>query len=166
MAPARLLRRTDPFSKLGGVTKGRLTYEDRRAHSQLHPPRRGQGRDPDRPGRADRAGRGAPVLLLDEATAALDTGNERAVVGALEAGGQGRATLIIAHRLSTIARADQIIFLDAGRVVESGTRAELLSQGGRFAAYWRQRERAAGWTLAKITAPPSPSEDPERPLIH
>ncbi|MEV4173201.1 ABC transporter ATP-binding protein [Nonomuraea sp. NPDC049709] len=92
----------------------------------------------------------APVLLLDEATAALDTGNERAIVGALEAGGKERATLIIAHRLSTIARADRIVFLEGGRVVESGTMAELLAQEGRFADYWRQREQAAGWTLTEV----------------
>ncbi|NUP76627.1 MAG: ABC transporter ATP-binding protein [Nonomuraea sp.] len=90
----------------------------------------------------------APILLLDEATAALDTGNERAVVGALEAGGRERATLIIAHRLSTIARADRIVFLEHGRVAESGTLAELLALDGRFAAYWRQREQASGWSLA------------------
>jgi ATP-binding cassette subfamily B protein IrtB len=101
----------------------------------------------------------APILLLDEATAALDAGNERAVVAALEAdgrewaaGGRERATLIVAHRLSTIARADQIIFLEAGRVAESGTLAELLARDGRFAGYWRQREQAAGWTLAPATA--------------
>ncbi|MFG1947190.1 ABC transporter ATP-binding protein [Nonomuraea sp. NPDC048826] len=90
----------------------------------------------------------APLLLLDEATAALDTGNERALVHALEAGGGGRATVIVAHRLSTIARADQIVFLHEGRVAEQGSLAELLAQDGRFAAYWRQREQAAGWTLA------------------
>ncbi|NRQ39486.1 ABC transporter ATP-binding protein [Nonomuraea sp. NN258] len=89
----------------------------------------------------------APILLLDEATAALDTGNERAVVGALESGGGDRATLIVAHRLSTIARADQIVFLEGGRVAEIGTPAELLARDGRFAAYWRHREQAAGWSL-------------------
>lgn len=90
----------------------------------------------------------APVLLLDEATAALDAGNERAIIGALEAGRGERATVIIAHRLSTIARADQIVFLQDGRVVERGTLAELVERGGRFASYWRHREQAAGWTLA------------------
>ncbi|MFC0529727.1 ABC transporter ATP-binding protein [Phytohabitans kaempferiae] len=89
----------------------------------------------------------APILLLDEATAALDNANERAVVRALEAGGHERATLIVAHRLSTIARADQILFLDGGKVTEAGTLDELLAAGGGFAAYWRQREQAAGWTL-------------------
>ncbi|MFI6297567.1 ABC transporter ATP-binding protein [Nonomuraea sp. NPDC050790] len=93
----------------------------------------------------------APVLLLDEATAALDTTNERAVVGALDTTGRDRATLIIAHRLSTIARADQIIFLEAGRVVESGTLPDLLALDGRFASYWRQREQAATWTLTGPT---------------
>ncbi|MFI6906560.1 ABC transporter ATP-binding protein [Nonomuraea sp. NPDC050394] len=94
----------------------------------------------------------APVLLLDEATAALDTNNERAIIGALESTGRDRATLIIAHRLSTIARADQIVFLEAGRVVESGTLPELLALDGRFAGYWRQREQAAGWTLVPTRA--------------
>ncbi|MFE3449864.1 ABC transporter ATP-binding protein [Nonomuraea sp. NPDC059194] len=92
----------------------------------------------------------APLLLLDEATAALDTGNERAIIGTLEAGSRQRATLIIAHRLSTIARADQIIFLHEGQVAEAGTLAELLALQGRFAGYWQQREKAADWTL---TAP-------------
>jgi len=89
----------------------------------------------------------APILLLDEATAALDNANEQAVVRALEAGGRDRATLIVAHRLGTIARADQILFLDGGRVTEAGTLDELLAAGGGFAAYWRHREQAAGWTL-------------------
>ncbi|WP_144122423.1 ABC transporter ATP-binding protein [Catellatospora sichuanensis] len=89
----------------------------------------------------------APILLLDEATAALDNANEQAVVHALEAGGRQRATLIVAHRLSTIARADRIVFLEGGRVTEAGTLAELLAADGSFAGYWRQREQAAGWTL-------------------
>ncbi|MEV6971648.1 ABC transporter ATP-binding protein [Hamadaea sp. NPDC051192] len=89
----------------------------------------------------------APILLLDEATAALDTANERAVVAAIQAGGQGRATVIVAHRLTTIAHADQIVFLEDGKVAEIGSLADLLALDGRFAAYWRQREQAAGWTL-------------------
>ncbi|WP_327092119.1 ABC transporter ATP-binding protein/permease [Nonomuraea sp. NBC_01738] len=89
----------------------------------------------------------APLLLLDEATAALDTANERALIAALEPGGGQRATVIVAHRLSTIARADQIVFLEEGRVAEAGTVRELLALNGRFAAYWEQRERAADWTI-------------------
>ncbi|MGW0480452.1 ATP-binding cassette domain-containing protein [Nonomuraea sp. NPDC003214] len=90
----------------------------------------------------------APLLLLDEATAALDAANERAVVAALEPTAGRRATVVVAHRLSTIARADQVVFLEDGRVAEAGAPAELLARGGRFAAYWRQREQAAAWTLA------------------
>ncbi len=90
----------------------------------------------------------APILLLDEATAALDAANERAIVRALESKRDNRATVIVAHRLSTIARADHILFLEAGKIAESGTLAELLAADARFAAYWRQRELAADWSLA------------------
>ncbi|MEV0589524.1 ATP-binding cassette domain-containing protein [Nonomuraea sp. NPDC050310] len=101
----------------------------------------------------------APILLLDEATAALDTGNEQAVVSALEATGRERTTVIVAHRLSSIARADQILFLEHGRVVEAGSLAELLALNGRFAAYWHQREAAAGWQLNRTT----PATDADAP---
>jgi ATP-binding cassette subfamily B protein len=77
--------------------------------------------------------RNPPVLLLDEATSALDTVTERAVQGALDTLAEGRTTIAIAHRLSTVRRADQIVVLDRGRVAESGTHAELLASGGRYA---------------------------------
>ncbi|OIQ73125.1 lipid A export ATP-binding/permease protein MsbA [mine drainage metagenome] len=75
----------------------------------------------------------APILILDEATSALDTESERQVQAALSALMKNRTTLVIAHRLSTIEHADRIIVLDQGRIVETGTHAELLRAGGYYA---------------------------------
>ena len=84
----------------------------------------------------------APILILDEATSALDSESERLVQQALETLMAGRTSLVIAHRLSTIERADRIIALDAGRVVEQGSHAELLAHGGLYARLHRLQFRS------------------------
>ena len=78
--------------------------------------------------------RDAPILMLDEATSALDTEAERMVQAALDNLMRNRTTLVIAHRLSTIEKADRIVVMQQGRIVESGTHAELLAKGGVYAA--------------------------------
>lgn len=81
----------------------------------------------------------APVLILDEATSALDTESERHIQAALEVAMRGRTTFVIAHRLSTIEKADRILVLEHGRLVEEGSHAQLLAAGGRYASLYRQQ---------------------------
>lgn len=81
----------------------------------------------------------APILVLDEATSALDSEVEASIQDALTSVMQGKTVLAIAHRLSTIAEMDRIVVLDAGRVVEQGSHAELLAMGGLYARYWNRQ---------------------------
>jgi ATP-binding cassette subfamily B protein len=74
-----------------------------------------------------------PLLLLDEATSALDAESERMVQAALESAMRDRTTLVIAHRLATVQRADRIVVLEAGEIVETGTHAVLAASGGLYA---------------------------------
>ncbi|PCC70755.1 ATP-binding cassette, subfamily B [Nannocystis exedens] len=86
---------------------------------------------------------GAPIVVLDEATAALDADSEAAVQDALAELIAGKTVIVIAHRLHTIAGADQILVLDAGRLVEAGEHRELLAQGGLYARMWRAQHGGA-----------------------
>ena len=80
-----------------------------------------------------------PILIFDEATSALDNESEQAVQESLEELSRGRTTLVIAHRLSTIRRADEIVTIEDGRVVERGTHEELLARGGTYARYFEMQ---------------------------
>jgi ATP-binding cassette subfamily B protein len=83
-----------------------------------------------------------PILIFDEATSALDSANERAIQAEIRAVSKGKTSLVIAHRLSTIVDADQIVVMDAGRVIESGTHQELLQRQQRYAQMWALQQQA------------------------
>jgi subfamily B ATP-binding cassette protein MsbA len=80
----------------------------------------------------------APILILDEATSALDTDSERYIQAALEGLIKNRTTFVIAHRLSTIEKADRILVMESGRIIEQGSHKDLLSQSGRYAQLYNQ----------------------------
>lgn len=90
----------------------------------------------------------APIVLLDEATSALDPHSEAVVVRGIHELTKGKTVVVVAHRLATIRHADQILFVEGGRIIESGTHPELLARGGRYAEFWNERSRATGWHLS------------------
>ncbi len=81
----------------------------------------------------------APVLILDEATSALDTDSERHIQAALEELMKSRTTFVIAHRLSTVEKADRILVMEKGRIVEQGSHHELLEQAGRYSQLYHNQ---------------------------
>lgn len=84
-----------------------------------------------------------PLLIFDEATSALDSANERAIQAELQGVAQNKTTLVIAHRLSTVVDAHEILVMDAGRIIERGTHAQLLALGGRYASMWSLQQSDA-----------------------
>jgi ATP-binding cassette, subfamily B, heavy metal transporter len=84
-----------------------------------------------------------PILIFDEATSALDSANERAIQAELQSVSSGKTTLVIAHRLSTVVDAHEILVLDAGRIVERGTHAQLQLLRGRYASMWALQQSSA-----------------------
>jgi len=104
----------------------------------------------------------APILVLDEATSSLDSEVEAAIQEQLLGLMEGKTVIAIAHRLSTIARMDRLIVLEAGRIVEQGTHAELLALGGHYEKLWRHQ---SGGFLAESALPATSEPDlPEEPL--
>ncbi|BEP95189.1 ABC transporter ATP-binding protein/permease [Acidovorax sp. sif1233] len=83
-----------------------------------------------------------PILIFDEATSALDSANERAIQAELQNVSQNKTTLVIAHRLSTVVEAHEILVMDAGRIIERGTHAQLLALGGRYAGMWSLQQES------------------------
>lgn len=90
----------------------------------------------------------APIIILDETTSALDTENEHEVLAAIEELTENKTVIMIAHRIKTVEKADHIIAIENGRIVQEGTHEELLHQTGIYADFIHAREKASGWKLA------------------
>jgi ATP-binding cassette subfamily B multidrug efflux pump len=105
----------------------------------------------------------APILILDEATSALDSEVELAIQEQLLGLMEGKTVIAIAHRLSTIARMDRLIVLDAGRIVEEGSHAELLARGGHYAKLWRHQ--SGGFLADDVVATETETEPPAEPGV-
>lgn len=108
----------------------------------------------------------APVVLLDEATASLDPENEYEVQQAIDALIRGRTVVVVAHRLNTVCRADTILVLDNGHIVESGRHDTLLQSDGLYARLWHLQQESMGWSIARPSSVPSACEYDTRPLRH
>src|SRR5438046_293714 len=105
----------------------------------------------------------APILVLDEATSALDSEIEAAIQEQLLGLMEGKTVIAIAHRLSTIARMDRLIVLEAGRIAEEGTHAELLRHGGHYERLWRHQ--SGGFLAHEAVATETETELPEEPPL-
>ncbi|MBQ8959900.1 MAG: ABC transporter ATP-binding protein [Ruminococcus sp.] len=90
----------------------------------------------------------APIVFLDEATASLDPENEVLIQRAIDELVKNKTVLVIAHRLQSVKNSDEIIVLDEGRIAEQGTHSQLLEKGGRYAALWKEQQKAGSWKLA------------------
>ena len=99
------------------------------------------------------------LLIFDEATSALDSKTEKAIQSSLDQATRGRTTLIIAHRLSTIMNADQILVMDAGRIVERGTHAELMRRHGQYAQMWAMQQHEAREEAPSVVVDSRPALD-------
>jgi ATP-binding cassette subfamily B protein len=89
----------------------------------------------------------APVIILDEATANVDPENEKHLLDAIRALTRDKTIIMIAHRLKTVRHASQILVVDGGRIVQRGTHAQLMAEGGLYRDFVDMREKSIGWKL-------------------